>query len=1342
MNLIQLLRKSEKLIKSGQFIKFPKSIFKWVDEGKRVPKSSRDSYQRAFDKGGKIHPDELDELLTNYNPDIINLILENTNDQEIIGKIAQKAKNFKRQAKYESREFVKDVKNEITNRFYRLGPGFMNEAVKKASPYGVQLMAKAFTTSLESVARDDEESSTLLNSFVNNAMSEESNWKNGLFALHALKDGMYIKDVSAENAKKAMNLFIEKAPKEENGLFTNNNHESALYGVAGALSEKPEILLGGIKGSNYYLDRLVKKGILKPNDDNLDFHLRSGNPLFEEISLPYIKNKDQMQFAIENLLNDPDTVVNRAKSLLADRSDRQEVSDTEEEGKIFNADSINGILSKIKDHGKVNEFFNDYGMSSWRSTNLKKSFIGEGNLVDGPVKVEDGLMNEIIEQLDFLSDKDRASYSTKLFENIISHFVGNENSDVNVFKKITDKAFSYDHARSKYGSKNSVISSVIIDHKDISKEKINEFLNYSRTVGNEDFNNVANVIANEESTDLETLKRVYDMAKEYVSENYSARSDSLNNLLSKLITHPEISRDLFIDIQENFSETAAFNGNAASSPAFGPDDLDNFLEKTNDLSAVKKALNNPNIKESHLSIVANKEDPDMRNLVWSHEKITPELFERLALDKDKAVRSNALRYIDSLPSHVMNQMVVGDRSEDIQLKLMKSPKVSNEAILQSMVKNPTPEKLNVFRSITDGVDGRRYKTEEVEKIYNTLTKKLKQRSSKLDKAEQAWIEDGSPSRSYFRRNTPKSLKSYEFHRNKYKQESNSVFAILSTAPEIANKAIFEPYMKDETVNKIFRDSGSFITEDSIKKYYEKNKENISKFNELDANSTERENAIKKLSYVLSNPNTNNMPEISNDIKNSEILTKKEKDSIFVENLNNVSDEIRKDVISNPGFFSSFINRVDTDTVNDSVISDIIETAPENENQSLIIFLKYSIHKDKDLKPETLDKAYSFAKTFNSGFDSITLIKNIVDHHGVSEKILKDASKSDTDSISRTANKKLAFINPDSYNNSLEYNDTFDDHYKKTREIEVHPAIEKLKHFKGVVSDLGRGIHKRELEKHGLKGIPTQILDHKGEITTDGIDKFIEALPKQKFNVSWEHWGLKDDLLGKIYEPMNQYSMTGAQRHDSSRSQRVFQLNLTNDLVNKMKEEGVFSDFLKISDRVPYNSHPMQPISLGWARFDEHNTPTGKHAHIDEVQSDHWSGMAAAVYSIKQSTKIPSHEKEEKIGKIKKLDKILRGGFKNLNHAIVAAAHNTLRQIGYDSTSMDTPEDQVSQSGMRSSTAKHNFTYKQWPTDNKFDITNKKEVMPEDNSMYNQVQYRKLVKSLSRVKYLLSKIDEE
>lgn len=103
----------------------------------------------------------------------------------------------------------------------------------------------------------------------------------------------------------------------------------------------------------------------------------------------------------------------------------------------------------------------------------------------------------------------------------------------------------------------------------------------------------------------------------------------------------------------------------------------------------------------------------------------------------------------------------------------------------------------------------------------------------------------------------------------------------------------------------------------------------------------------------------------------------------------------------------------------------------------------------------------------------------------------------------------------------------------------------------------------------------------GNIGADKLQQHIDSQEPLNFNTSHGEW-------------------KGAQRHSQDKS-KVFQLNITNDHIRKMKEAGVYNTFRNMQAASEYSAHPVaKHHGIGWVRYTG-NARDG--LFVDEVQSD-------------------------------------------------------------------------------------------------------------------------------------------
>jgi hypothetical protein len=459
-----------------------------------------------------------------------------------------------------------------------------------------------------------------------------------------------------------------------------------------------------------------------------------------------------------------------------------------------------------------------------------------------------------------------------------------------------------------------------------------------------------------------------------------------------------------------------------------------------------------------------------------------------------------------------------------------------------------------------------------------------------------------------------------------------------------------------------------------------------------------------------------------------------------------------------------------------------------ERNSRKLSILKSLATKENLPQDVIEKLYDKMLVHHDNerhsYDIENIRRTLVDHHNAPLSLINKALRDPSVNVQDKAQGKMGEHDPDAVNAAL-----------NGHEIDVHPAIEKLKHFKGLVQELGNGepIPKGKLPNKG-QGMPNEVFDAKGQVSPRSVDEFIDKLPKDKYNITYTNWN-------------------GAQRHDRNKNQLVMQVNLTNKLVGDLKEQGLWPLFQKIHNSSYRSGHPVRKHSLGWARLDMSHP---EHAHIDEIQSDLGQGSIRQIEEYASKGRMDKAQAEEMVGGIKKIIKTLSGQFKNINQVISAAVHHTFRLhpeqlkspegetlAPIKGVSYDMLKDQAKQSSMHtdvnvnhdtlknfydgdlnpddythraiSAWAKSNGvegnpeiglekfkeqhgavgkldvpvpgfmkeTYQQMPEAMGYKPEEKAKVMPDSQSGYGetQVQYRKLTKSLTKLRNLANMLRE-
>ena len=192
--------------------------------------------------------------------------------------------------------------------------------------------------------------------------------------------------------------------------------------------------------------------------------------------------------------------------------------------------------------------------------------------------------------------------------------------------------------------------------------------------------------------------------------------------------------------------------------------------------------------------------------------------------------------------------------------------------------------------------------------------------------------------------------------------------------------------------------------------------------------------------------------------------------------------------------------------------------------------------------------------------------------------------------------------------------------KKDAPLSFSSNTEMLRKLRDVAEANGGSIGAKQLGQHGLNENAlkvTHLKDAKGNYTKEAIQNHIDSMPKHTYDYSHTSW-------------------KGAQVH-SNEKQYVFQLNHNEDLLNEMKNAGVYDTFAKTHELSFNSKHPVKDNTLGWVRYTK-----GKdgHIHIDEIQSDLGRSLHGSIKEYLE--KIPDSPKKKKMEELftkEKIDKM-------------------------------------------------------------------------------------------------------
>lgn len=301
---------------------------------------------------------------------------------------------------------------------------------------------------------------------------------------------------------------------------------------------------------------------------------------------------------------------------------------------------------------------------------------------------------------------------------------------------------------------------------------------------------------------------------------------------------------------------------------------------------------------------------------------------------------------------------------------------------------------------------------------------------------------------------------------------------------------------------------------------------------------------------------------------------------------------------------------------------------------------------------------------------------------------------------------------------------------ETHTVEVHPDMDHLYNVKGLIQQSGRPyLHIGDIKRTGqfphlINKLPR---DATGKVTPEMIDQHIANLPKQKVEVKVVHYdmsaqkhrstpqyvvsvGLHPDTL-KQMSPAHRQTWRAAKsfqhdlggHHDQMGWARIDPYRVddeeaaapndghwhldeiqsdfgTPDKAKKLTD--YYADPEYIREELNYGHHAGAPeLDELWDNFyaareaheERHGSSSDVRFHADNLHN-----------AMKESVQRISAERKAKMGPTihKDLYKLLSHGHEDPQHLVHSAVNQLARQHGITSTSMDLPEDQAEQSGLR------------------------------------------------------------
>jgi len=231
-------------------------------------------------------------------------------------------------------------------------------------------------------------------------------------------------------------------------------------------------------------------------------------------------------------------------------------------------------------------------------------------------------------------------------------------------------------------------------------------------------------------------------------------------------------------------------------------------------------------------------------------------------------------------------------------------------------------------------------------------------------------------------------------------------------------------------------------------------------------------------------------------------------------------------------------------------------------------------------------------------------------------------------------------------------------------------------------EYGEGLHHHEMVKNyadqnggkidvgkmhkmhpNLKDKWKQIFAGKGKLTSDEVQEKMNALPKDKYAISYGKW------QGNNSQNTNQ------------QDQMIFRLDHSKDSLKKIKEDrSLYNTFTDIQNVSRQSGHPAKSNTIAWSRID---TTDPKHWLIDEVQSDFGKSVAKQLKNSDQS------ERAEHVQTISDIHKDWR-------ESTLSAIIKEAKKHGVERISTHSPESKSEQTYSSKVHTVYNDSYKKAP----------------------------------------------
>jgi hypothetical protein len=1327
---LEALQKAKKA--AGQFVEIPEwmKLLKNVDQ--TLESSQRAQAKRILTGAGKISPEDMNTLISNRNLDILHML------------------SSKKDLTAENARRILDSNEGFERTRHLVGPN--NQALLEAakSKYNVNVhngrdsnaaifgFNYGYGYDKKRNKKKDETYSNLIaavkgaggmDEFLKNGGEDAVNW--------TLAEGKNHHRLSPEQL---LHIVTERPQISSEMMYNMARHDDFDNGHMVEVLNRPESYLKqeAFRSSRTTMSPDIINAIFRSDDAGLVGSLISGDQAAHSLTA------QQLNSVLKH--RDP-SVRKRAHEILGDHAWKNANFPT-----TTLAGMVKDVIRSSSDND-LKEFLGSYDSYWGRDSKPDLS-------VDQVSDLTQRLMASPEATRSDMADSKKIKFSQVQKEAIAKAVLNHYNSQPEA-----NKGFGYSTPSAFGFVERLANNSNFMDYA--TEDMINHMIGVNPAIGARMYSSIINSSKDERNNlTPEHIDKMYDQGVAW------SKKDSYNkigSLLSAVAAHPKTHPDTIMKMigGDISSVPSSVLQTMVTGDKLPRDQWENLIAKDNDLMAL--ASTSPHVNDQDITKALTHADKHVRG-VWIKQtpesKFKPEHWELIKKDRSAINRAIAASRSD-VPDDAFQHFLINDKSAGVNRSALNNDAVTPE-VLDAAVAKMNPHNL------TEIGTGDKLSVDQHKILFSRLAE---DRVSKLAKVNKK-AKEGKLTPEELTSEIDKIKATYELsmkHMAKHKNLDDDMVAHIfaSTPSHGVNDTINQLRHNDVSISNDNWESlldKTDLNERTVDNIMRQARLSPDKWRKVASNLTpseyENEQGIQK--HIASNPsvpsdvfdrfvNHGHIGFLSDVLGNNKNLT---------------SDQIRQ-IFGKIQPYSQNMSRDQREATGDAIKS-MAENSNTPEDVVEALFEKMSLT-NGDL-PHLATGFYG-----HDDYESSRIRQELADHSNANMRVLSRAVNDRDDRVRRAAEDKMAQHNPDGINEAIGGHD-----------IHVHPAVEKLKHLKGVIQEMGNGepIAKGKLPNKG-QGIPNEVFDNKGQISPKTIDEYIDKLPKDRYNISYSKW-------------------SGAQRHDRNKDQLVMQINLTNKHVQDMKDAGLWNVFQDIHKASYRSGHPVRKHSLGWARLDMSHSG---HAHIDEIQSDLGQGSIRMVEKAVESGSIDRAKGDEYVNGIKGIVKMLSGQFKNINQVIAAAVHQTFREKeikDHDgsqkdpikSTSYDKIDDQATQSGMTTKarvsdetlknfynnnlyTESHDYsavkhwvkknnvennpeigmekfkeqfpdlsttlevpvpgffqeTYKQMPESMGYKDMNKKEAMPDTEAPEAELQYRKLVKSLTKIKQIAKMLKE-